>query len=86
MKGMGNMMKQAQKLQSQMMKLQAHLREVPDLQVVSVAGSAAGDTKIIVASTKPLPLVSLLRLMPPVRGAAKKGNNIQVMLKSGKAA
>ena len=63
-----------------MMKLEAQLYEVPNLRLVSVGGSAAGDTKIVVIIDKPLPLVSILREMPPVKSVGKKGENIQVAL------
>ena len=46
MKGMGNMMKQAQKLQSKMMKLQAELEER------QVEGSAGGGMVKVVANGK----------------------------------
>lgn len=65
---------------TQMIKLQAYLRAVPDLQLASVGGSAAGDAMIIVIADKPLPLVSILSEMPLAKDVIKKERNIQMAL------
>ncbi|MFC1892488.1 hypothetical protein ACFLYR_00390 [Chloroflexota bacterium] len=70
----------------QMVKLQAHLYEVPDLGLVSVGGSATGETAIVVVADKPLPLLSILKQMPLIKGVVKKENNIQVALEARQAA
>jgi hypothetical protein len=66
----------------QMMKLQAQLRGVTNLRLVSAGGSAAGNTTVVVSIDKPLPLINILRKMPPVKGVVKKEKNIQVALEA----
>ncbi len=69
----------------QMVKLQAHLYEVPELGLVSVGGSADGDTAIVLVADKPLPLLSILKQMPLIKNVAKKQKNIRVALEARQA-
>jgi hypothetical protein len=62
--------------------LSEYLRQVRELRLVLVGGSGEGGTKIIVSAEKPIPLVSVLREMPPVEQVVKKGKEIQVTLKA----
>ncbi len=67
----------------QMRKLKEYLCQVQDLHLVLVSGSVDEGTAIAVSAAKPIPLLDILREMPPVEQVAKEGNNIQVMLKAG---
>ena len=64
----------------QLLRLQALIHEVPDLQFVSVGGSSAGDSTIIVIADKPLPLASILNQMPMTKCVFQKESNIQLAL------
>jgi len=66
----------------QMKELSEYLRQVQNLHLVLVGGSVEEGTKIIVSAEKPIPLVSVLREMPPVEQVVKKGKEIQVTLKA----
>jgi len=66
----------------QMRKLQEHLRQVQDLRLVLVSGSVDEDIKVVVSTEKPIPLIDILREMPPVERVVKEGKKIQVMLKA----
>ena len=65
---------------AQMLKLQTHLREVPDLQLLSVGGSTDGGTRIVVVVDKPLRLASILSEMPLAKYVVKREKNIQVVI------
>ena len=66
----------------QMKELSEYLRQVQNLHLVLVGGSVEEGTKIVVSAEKPIPLVSVLREMPPVEQVVKKGKEIQVTLKA----
>jgi len=66
----------------QMKELSEYLRQVQDLRLVLVGGSVEEGTKIVVSVEKPIPLVNVLREMPPVEQVIKKGKEIQVTLKA----
>ena len=66
----------------QMRKLQEHLRQVQDLRLVLVSGSVDEDIAVVVSTEKPIPLIDVLREMPPVERVVKEGKKIQVMLKA----
>ena len=66
----------------QISNLLSYLREVPILQVVSLSGSATRDNTVVVVANRPLPLLSVLREMPPVETAIVSGNKIEVTLKT----
>ena len=66
----------------QVRELEEYLRQVQDLRLVLVRGSVEEGTKIIVSAEKPIPLVSVLREMPPVEQVVKSGKEIQVTLKT----
>ncbi|MFC1893275.1 hypothetical protein ACFLYR_04465 [Chloroflexota bacterium] len=65
----------------QIMSFQAHLNRCADLRLVSLGGSAAEGTIVVVAVDKPLPLLDIIGSMPPVTAAFKKGGDIQVSLR-----
>ncbi|MFC2016312.1 hypothetical protein ACFLUF_01215, partial [Chloroflexota bacterium] len=66
----------------QMRKLREHLCQVEDLGLVLVGGSVDEGTAIVVSVANPIPLIDILREMPPVEQVVKKGEDIQVMLKA----
>jgi hypothetical protein len=66
----------------QVRKLEEHLSQVPDLQLVLISGSIAEGTEIIVSTESPIPLLDILRDMPPVAQVAKKGKTTQITLKA----
>ena len=57
------------------------LAEVSDLQLVGRGGSSDGSNWLEIELNKPMPLVSMLKQMPPVIKVAAHGNNILVALK-----
>ena len=65
-----------------MVKLQQYMRDVPDLHLVSVGGSSEGKTAAIIALNKPLPLVSVLKGMSPVKAVVKDGKKVLVTLEA----
>jgi hypothetical protein len=65
----------------QVRKLEEHLSQVPDLQLVLISGSVAEGTEIIVSTESPIPLLDILRDMPPVAQVTKKGKATQITLK-----
>jgi len=67
---------------NQMMKLGEYVGQVQNLRLVLVGGSAKEGTKIVVSAEKPIPLVSVLREMPPVEQVVEKEKGIQVTLKA----
>ena len=64
-------------------KLEEYLSKVEDLHIVLVGGSVDEGTKIVVSAGKPIPLINVLREMPPVEEVVKKGKKIQIMLRVG---
>jgi len=63
-------------------KLEEHLSQVQDLRLVLVGGSVDEGTEIVVSADKPIPLIDILREMPPVEQVAKKGKKIQITLRA----
>jgi DNA-binding response OmpR family regulator len=61
--------------------LKQYLLEVTQLVVLSVGGTGTG-TEIIVFADGPLDLMQILRAMPMVKQVGKKGENIEITLKS----
>ena len=70
----------------QMVKFQQYLRDVTDLALVSVGNSDDGNTMVMVALAKPLPLTSILKGIPPVEAVARNGKAINVTLKARESA
>ena len=66
----------------QMKKLEEALRQVQDLRLLLIGGSLDEGIKIVISAGKPIPLVSILREMPPVEQVVKKGKEIQVSLRA----
>ncbi|MFC1667620.1 hypothetical protein ACFL0P_07190 [Candidatus Omnitrophota bacterium] len=66
----------------QLRELQKHLCQVPDLRLVLLSGSADKGTTIVVSAEKPIPLIDILREMPPVNQVNNIGSEIQIMLKA----
>jgi hypothetical protein len=66
----------------QVRKLEEHLSQVPDLRLVLIGGSIAEGTEIVVATESPIPLLDILRDMPPVAQVTKKGKTTQITLKA----
>jgi hypothetical protein len=63
-------------------RLLKHLREVAGLEVLLVGNSGDKKTQVTVFVGKPLPLVSILKEIPPVKSVIEKDNNIQVVLET----
>jgi len=63
-----------------MRELQKHLHQVSDLRIVLISGSVDKDTTIRIKLEKPIPIVDVLRGMPPVKEVNKTENDIQVTL------
>ncbi|MFC1988280.1 hypothetical protein ACFLVJ_00360 [Chloroflexota bacterium] len=57
------------------------LDQVHDLHLVMLYGSVVKGNTIVVSARKPLPLIKILREMPPVNQVKKVGNQIRVILK-----
>jgi len=66
----------------QVRELEGYLRQVQGLRLVLVGGSVEEGVKIVVSAEKPIPLVGILRELPPVEQVVKKGKEIQVTLKA----
>jgi hypothetical protein len=66
----------------QFRKLEEHLSQVNDLSLVLIGGSATEGTEIIVSADNPLPLLDILREMPPVAEVTKKGKIPHITLKT----
>ena len=66
----------------QFRKLEEHLSQVPELQLVLIGGSVAEGTEIVVSAESPIPLLDILRDMPPVAQVTKKGKTAQITLKA----
>ncbi|MFC2068523.1 hypothetical protein ACFLTP_05905 [Chloroflexota bacterium] len=66
---------------TQLTKFQEDLRQIPDLVLVSVGGSATG-TEIIISVEKPISLVQVLKEMSPVKLVVNKGEKLQITLGS----
>ena len=66
----------------QVRKLEEHLDQVQDLRLVLVGGSVDEGTEIVVSADKPIPLIDVLREMPPVEQVSKKGKKIQITLRT----
>jgi len=67
---------------AQMRKLEEYLCQVQDLRLVLVGGSVDEGSKIVVSAEKPIPLIDVIREMPPVEQVVKKGKKIQITLKT----
>ena len=65
-----------------MKKLEKYLYQVQDLHLVFVGGLVDEGTEIVVSAGKPIPLIDVLREMPPVEQVVEKGKKIQVTLKA----
>ena len=59
------------------------LTEVPDLHLLGSGGSSDGSSWLEIELDQPIPLVSMLKQMPPVIKVAAHGNNILVVLNPG---
>jgi len=59
------------------------LFQVPDLKVELISGSADKGTSISVFASEPMPLLDILREMPPVNQVESAGNTFRVTLKTG---
>jgi len=59
------------------------LTEVPDLHLLGSGGSSNGSSWLEIELDQPIPLVSMLKQMPPVIKVAAHGNNILVALNPG---
>jgi len=57
------------------------LTEVPDLHLMGDGGSSDGSNWLEIELNQSIPLVSMLKQMPPVKKVASHGNNIIVALK-----
>ncbi|MFC2004615.1 hypothetical protein ACFLUY_00140 [Chloroflexota bacterium] len=66
----------------QMRKLQQCLYQAQDLRIVLLSGSVDEGTSIVVSAARPIPLIDILREMPPVEQVNKVGSKIQIMLKA----
>ena len=66
----------------QVSKLEEHLSQVTDLRLILVGGSAAEGTEIVVSAENPIPLMEILKEMPPVAQVTKKGKATQITLKA----
>jgi hypothetical protein len=67
---------------SQIRNLEEHLGQIQDLRLLLTSGSVDEGTQIIVSAGKPIPLIDVLRRLPPVAEVVKKGKDIQVTLKA----
>ena len=65
----------------EMRELEEYLRQVQELRLVLVGGSVEEGIKIVISAEKPIPLLNVLREMPPIERVVKKGKEIQVTLK-----
>ena len=63
--------------------LEKLLTEVPDLHLIGDGGSSDGSNWLELELNQSIPLVSMLKQMPPVKKVASHGNNIIVALKPG---
>lgn len=66
----------------QVRKLEEHLSQVPELRLVLIGGSVAEGTEIVVSAESPIPLLDILRDMPPVAQVTKKGKTAQITLEA----
>ncbi len=65
-----------------MRKLQECLHQVENLRLVLVSGSVQEGSIIVISVEKPIPLIDVLRAMPPVEQVIKKDMKIMVTLKA----
>lgn len=66
----------------QLENLEKALRQVENLRLVLVGGSAGKGSRIVVSAEEPIPLLGILREMPAVGGVVRRGGEIQVTLKA----
>lgn len=66
----------------QVLRLQAFLREVAGLWLVSVGGSADGDSTIVVHAEERLPLPSILSQEPIVSSVVKRENGLHLVMET----
>lgn len=69
----------------QMLNLEACLRRIPDLRMLSIGGSRDRGTRIVVQLERPIPVVRILKNLPPVQLAAKDKQGIRMVLKASEA-
>ena len=62
--------------------LEEHLSQVQDLRLVVVGGSVESGTEIVISAENPIPLLDILREMPPVAQVITKGKTAQITLKA----
>ena len=62
--------------------LKRALLEVEDLRVVMVDGAVGEGSRVLVSVEEPLPLINILRGIPVVEEAVRKGREIEVRLKA----
>ena len=70
---------------SQLINLEKLLRKVPNLQVLGRGGSDDGRSWAEVECSKPLPIVTILKQMSPVKEVAAHSNHIIIALKEKQA-
>jgi hypothetical protein len=66
----------------QLRKLEEHLYQVQGLSLVLIGGSVDGGTEVVVSAENYLPLLDILREMPPVAQVVRKGKTTQITLKA----
>ena len=67
---------------AQVLRLQALLREVAGLRLVSAGGSADGDSTIVVHAEERLPLPSILSQVPIINGVVIGEKSIQLVMEA----
>ena len=67
---------------NQLVTLEKLLLQVPNLQVIGQGGSDDGRSWAEVNCVEPLPMVMILKQMPPVKEVAAYGSNIIIALKA----
>ena len=65
-----------------MKKLEASLRQIPNLRLVLFGGSVEDGVQVVVKAEEPIRLIKLLREMPLVEEVVAKGKEIQIALKT----
>ena len=66
----------------QLKRLEESLNNSPDLRLVLVGGSVSSGTEMVVSMENAIPLVDILMNVPSVYQVNKKGNTLQITLKS----
>jgi len=65
----------------QVRKFEEQLYQVQDLRLVLFGGSTDEGIEVVVSAEEPIPLIDVLREMPPVEQVVKRGKTIQIILK-----